>query len=249
MWGGGGRADGRQAGATILAAIVASSAACATRGDVEELMIEHQEIRQRQDDLRATMDQLAQNLTELMRQIRADFQADLGAVRQQMAAVEAALRGTETRIENLRQFRPDPTPYIPQPVPGDTTGAMMPAVDQVALYNGAITDYQQGRLDLARRGFEEYLRLFPRGLSAPDAQYWLGIIAYDEDRYEEAVDLLQEVPRRYPDSGKAPLALRKMGDAYRSLGEEDRAEAAYRALIDRYPNSTEAEAARREIEN
>ncbi|HUP01577.1 MAG TPA: tetratricopeptide repeat protein [Gemmatimonadota bacterium] len=237
-------AAGRSA---VLLAVVA--AGCATRGDVEDLMIEHQTIRQRQDDLRAQMDQLAQNVTQLLQQMRADFQADLGAVRQQMAAVEAALRGTESRIENLRQFRPNPTPYIPQPVPGDTTGAVMPAVDDVALYNGAITDYQQGRLDLARQGFEEYLRLFPRGLSAADAQYWLGIIAYDEERYDGAIDLLQEVPRRYPDSGKAPLALRKMGDAYRALGEEERAAIAYRTLIDRYPNSTEAEAARREIEN
>ncbi len=229
------------------ASLAVGAAGCATRGDIEELMVEHQEIRQRQDDLRTQMDQLTANISRVLQEMRADFQADLGAVRQQMAAVEAALRGTESRIENLRTFTPpNPTPYIPEAMPGDTA-AVTPAIDEVALYNGAVTDYQQGRLDLARQGFEEYLRLFPRGLSAPDAQYWLGIIVYDQGDYEAAIDRLQEVPRRWPDSGKAPLALRKIGDAYRALGEGDRAEDAYRALIDRYPNSQEAEAARREL--
>lgn len=234
--------------AVILAgAAVAVSAGCATRGDIDELMLEHQEIRQHQDDLQARMDQLSANITRVLQEMRADFQADLGAVRQQMAAVEAALRGTESRIENLRTFTPpNPTPYIPEALPGDSA-AVTPAIDEVALYNGAVTDYQQGRRDLAAEGFAEYVRLFPQGLSAPDAQYWLGIIAYDEGDYTGAIDRLQEVPRRWPDSGKAPLALRKIGDAYRALGEEDRAEGAYRALIEGYPNSQEAEGARREI--
>lgn len=229
------------AGALVL--LLGGGSGCATRGDMESLMAEHAEIRQRQDDLNSRMDQLARNLEQLLQGIRADFQADLGQVIQQMNSVESALRGTESRIEQLRRYTP-----TPQPIPAAGDSAVM-SVDPIGLYNGAITDYQQGRLDLARQGFSEYLRVFPEGPSASDAQYWLGIIAYDQGEYGQAIDLLRRVPARYPESSKAPVALRKIGDAYRAMGDTGSARDAYRELIDRYPNSSEAEAARREIRN
>lgn len=232
--------------ARIVAAVglIAAVSACATRGDVDYLSEEHRQLMQRQEELEARVSSLEQTMTQLQQlltQIRADFKADLGAVRDGLNSMESALRGTETRIEQLRQVPPP----APQEAPEDSTAAS--PGDQVALYNGAITDYQQGRLELARQGFQEYLRLYPRGLSAPDAQYWLGIISYDQKQYRDAIQTLQVVAQRYPDSGKAPLALRKIGDAYRALGENDRARAAYRELIQRYPNSSEADAARREL--
>lgn len=235
------RKGGRRVFRAAVVALVLVVTACATRGDVEDLMIEHQQIRERQATLEQQIATLQQSITQLLQGIRADFAADLGAMRNQVAALEAAVRGTETRIEQLRRTPPP----APMPAPDDTTGAV--AVDQLALYNGAITDYQQGRLDLARQGFEEYMRLFPAGLSAPDARYWLGIIAYDEGRYDEAITELRQVLQRYPDSSKAPLALRKMGDAYRAQGDDQRARLAYRELIDRFPNSVEAQAVRREL--
>jgi TolA-binding protein len=55
------------------------------------------------------------------------------------------------------------------------------------------------------------------------------------------------VPTRWPDSSKAPLALRKVGDAYRAQGDDARARAAYQELVEQYPNSAEADAARRQL--
>lgn len=233
-----------------LALAATLAAGCATRGDVDHLSAEHARIVERQESLESrvsTLEQTMRRMESLLTGIRADFQADLTAVRQEVAALTSAVRGTETRIEELRR-RPVVVPR-PETAEADTAdGPAMTPADMVALYNGALADYQQGRLELAREGFAEYVRSFPRGPSAPDAQYWLGIVAYDQGRYEEAIDELQTVPRRFPDSAKAPLALRKIGDAYRALGQVERARTAYRALVDRYPNSSEAEAARRELD-
>lgn len=236
-------------GAARLAAIavVALAAACATRGDVDYLAEQHQKIEERQAELDRRVSSLEATMAEMQRiliEIRADFKADLGAVRNGLSALESAVRGTESRIEQLRRTPPPQ----PRPQPSDTTDPSgVTEIEPIALYNAAITDYQQGRLDLARQGFEEYLRLFPRGPSVSDAQYWLGIIDYDRRNYEAAIQALQVVPRRWPDSAKAPLALRKIGDAWRALGENERARAAYGELIDRYPNSSEAADARREL--
>jgi tol-pal system protein YbgF len=208
-------------------------------------MVEHQRVLDRQDDLQAQLDAAQQSLArleQLLTQIRADFKADLGAVVSQMNAVESALRGTESRIDQLRRYNP-----APMPVPADTSQTAAGAVDPIELYNAAITDYQQGRLDLARQGFTEYLRRFPDGLSASDARYWLGITWFDEGRWDSAIAELREVPTRWPDSSKAPLALRKIGDAYRAQGDDERARAAYQQLVQQYPNSAEADAARRQL--
>jgi tol-pal system protein YbgF len=232
-------------GAALAAVAALVLGACATRGDIDSLMVEHQRVLERQDDLQAQLDAAQQSLArleQLLTQIRADFKADLGAVVSQMNAVESALRGTESRIEQLRRYNP-----APAPVPADTTQAAAGEVDPIALYNAAITDYQQGRLDLARQGFTEYLRRFPDGLSASDARYWLGITWFDEGRWDSAIAELREVPTRWPDSSKAPLALRKIGDAYRAQGDDERARAAYQQLVQQYPNSAEADAARRQL--
>ena len=232
-------------GMWVALAVLVVTVGCATRGDVDYLAEQHQRIEERQSGLEARVASLESTMNEmrrLLREIRADFKADLGAVRTGLSALESALRGTESRIEQLRRR---PVPVRPETQPGDTTSAS--EVDPIALYNAAITDYQQGRLDLAARGFEEYLRVFPRGPSASDARYWLGIIDYDRGDYQAAIEILGEVPRRWPDSAKAPLALRKIGDAYRALGETARARAAYTELIERYPNSSEAADVRREM--
>lgn len=237
----------------VFGLLLASSAACATGGDIERLQGEHERITQRQDEFNrriTALEDTMERLQELLQAIRADFKADLGAVRRQMNAVESAIRGTETRLEQLRRVAPPPQPVPAEEEaegPEERADDGAPVVDQVALYNSAITDYQQGRLDLAFDGFSEYLRLFPRGLSAPDAQYWIGIIHYDRGSYDLAVRELRRVPELYGGSSKAPLALRKIGDAFRALGDEERARAAYDELIRRYPNSVEAQAARREL--
>lgn len=232
-------------GAILLVAL--GAAACATRGDVDYLVEQHERMERRQTDLEsrvASLEQTMANLQRLLQEIRADFRAELGGVAQGLNALEAAVRGTESRIERLQRETPRPVPVQP----ADTTaGAAAAPVDPIALYNASLDDYHRGRLDLAREGFREYLRAFPRGINASDAQYWLGAIQYDQGDHQAAIEALRRVVDRYPDSAKAPLALRKIGDAWRALGESRRAEAAYRELIDRYPDSQEAQGARREI--
>jgi tol-pal system protein YbgF len=235
----------RAIGLLILGIAVLVDAGCATRGDIDYLSEEHQRDAQRQTDLEQRITALEQTMAriqDLLQGMRADFRADLNQMSAQVAALESALRGTESRIEQLRQFVPRPAPVTP-----DTTDVDTSEVDELTLYNSAVADYSQQRLDLAQRGFQEYLRLFPNGPSAGDAQFWLGQIAFDQGRFDVAVVEFDKVASGHPQSSKAPLALRKIGDAYRAMGQEDRARDAYRELIERYPNSQEAQSARQEV--
>lgn len=229
----------------LAAAVLLASACFATRGDVDYLSEEHQRIAQQQSELAERITALEATMSriqDLLQGMRADFRADLGAMRAQVSALESALRGTQSQIEQIRSYRPQ----APS-VPADTTAGGSAAVDELSLYNSAVADYSQQRFDLAQRGFQEYLRLFPDGPSAADAQFWVGQIAFDQRRFDVAVAEFRKVVAGHPQSSKAPLALRKIGDAHRAMGQEESAREAYRQLIQRYPNSQEAQSVRQEL--
>ena len=94
----------------------------------------------------------------------------------------------------------------------------------------------------------EYLRLFPDGTSPDNAQFWIGKIHLDQGQHEEAVRELERLLAEYPETDKAAQATFYLGNANRALGNEERARAYYRDVIDRYPASQESQLARRELD-
>ena len=133
--------------------------------------------------------------------------------------------------------------------PGAPGAAAEPAApSEIDLYNGALSDYQAGRYDLALAGFREYLRLYPDGASPDNAQFWIGKIHLDQEQYDAAVRELERLLGAFPETDKAAQATFYLGNAYRALGREDRAREYYRDVIERYPASQESQLARRELD-
>jgi tol-pal system protein YbgF len=265
------------AGAKIAAALTAAlllSACGASREDVLQIEAssrdEHAEMRQSLAGLQQSIDQL----TAAIRQLRADLNSRLDEVNNRMGIVESLMRDNEqmfqrfqTRLqqaqERQRQLDSDtlgtaPPPgadSVGRPVPADTTGRGAAAPprrgeipSEIDVYNAALNDYQAGRLDLALNGFREYLRLYPDGTSPDNAQFWIGKIYLDQEQYEAAARELERLMGSYPETDKAAQATFYLGNAYRALGNEERARAYYRQVIERYPASQESQLARRELE-
>jgi tol-pal system protein YbgF len=266
-------AAGASRAATLAAGLVL--AACgASREDVLQIEAssrdQHAEMRQSLAGLQQSIDQL----TAAIRQLRADLDARLDEVNNRMGIVESLMRDNEqmfqrfqTRLQEAqqrqRQVESDtlaavlpPGPATPaRPAPADTSGragttpprgAEIPS--EIDLYNAALNDYQAGRLDLALNGFREYLRLYPDGTSPDNAQFWIGKIYLDQEQYEAAARELERLMGSYPETDKAAQATFYLGNAYRALGNEERARAYYRQVIERYPASQESQLARRELE-
>ena len=66
---------------------------------------------------------------------------------------------------------PVPVPVTPAPVtpaPKAAGGRSGPA----DIYNQALGDYQRGRFDLARQGFDEYVESYPKTDLSDDALFW-----------------------------------------------------------------------------
>ena len=114
-------------------------------------------------------------------------------------------------------------------------------------YRRALELYGRGQTDNARAAFQAVLDADPGGDLADNALYWIGEIYFASGRYPEAISHFQRVDRDYSGENKAPDALLKMGMAHAKSGDLVQARQTFETLIQRYPYSTAAAAAKVEI--
>jgi tol-pal system protein YbgF len=140
---------------------------------------------------------------------------------------------------------PHPTrpavPTLPAPSADRPPEALLPPED---VYRNALSDYTNGKYDLAISGFRIYIQKYPKTSLVPNAQYWLGESYYGQKNYAQAVEEFKVVIRDYPYSPKVPSALFKQGDAYLMMGETRRGIAALCELLTRHAGTREARLAR-----
>jgi tol-pal system protein YbgF len=131
----------------------------------------------------------------------------------------------------------------PGPGGAGTRGGITPA----DLFAQATADYQRGRYDLARQGFEDYAEKFPRTDLSDDALYWAGECWSAQKKPREAIAEFDKLFRAYPQSDKAPAAHLKKGIAHLELGEKAQAMVELNFVVNQFPGSDEAKSARQRL--
>ncbi|MCI0718235.1 MAG: tol-pal system protein YbgF [Acidobacteria bacterium] len=112
------------------------------------------------------------------------------------------------------------------------------------LYNAAYGDFIKGSYDLARQGFEEYLKNYPDTELSDNAQYWVGECSYVQRKFAEAVQGFDRVLANYPRGDKAPAAALKKGYSLLEARNNEAGVRELRLLIQKYPNSDSAQLAK-----
>jgi tol-pal system protein YbgF len=115
------------------------------------------------------------------------------------------------------------------------------------LFAQATADYQRGRYDLARQGFEDYAEKFPRTDLSDDALYWAGECWAAQKKPREAIAAYDKLFRTYPQSDKAPAAHLKKGLAHLELSEKAQAMVELNYVVNQFPGSDEAKSARQRL--
>lgn len=133
---------------------------------------------------------------------------------------------------------------VPAPA-GPRGGGITPA----DLFAQATADYQRGRYDLARQGFEDYAEKFPRTDLSDDALYWAGECWSAQKKPREAIAAFDRLFRAYPQSDKAPAAHLKKGIAHLELGEKAQAMVELNFVVNQFPGSDEAKSARQRLKS
>ncbi len=205
------------------------------------------------DTLRVEQRRMAEQLDRLERQLSAESEertASQARIASTLTDLEETLRALSSRIEDNEQMqlnrggRDRSGGSRPATGAAPTDSAALAAQAAEDLYRAAYLDVTRGNYDLAAPAFRDYVSKNPSGARIADAHYYLGECEYANERWLEAAGQFQQVVRDHPKSRLVPAAYLKMGHSYTQLEERGLAEQAYRALIEKHPNSEEAKQAR-----
>jgi tol-pal system protein YbgF len=182
-----------------------------------------------------------------------DIQQRLSKLNQQIADIQSSLQSLDAKISGAAPAATNPntgsgTPGGTSSTPGNSGGgAAGGAPSAETLYSGALHDIQTAKYDLARQEFTDYLKYYPGTDYASNAVFYLGEIAFVQQRFQDAVEKYTEVLSNYPKSFKLGPSLYKRGVANLQLGKRTAGISDLRETIRRFPNSDEEKLARSKL--
>lgn len=240
----------------LLAALVATLAGCASRGEIQTMQRQldylERSSSQMQDRI-VLLDSLYRNALDRNISYQADLQLVLADLLDRSNVIDGRLTDIESRVATiLNRIDGGRTVAIQQPSSGDSAAdsatTQSPTVDAEKMFNNAFEDMKIGSYDLAIMQFEEYLTLFGNTELADDAQYWLAECYYGKKEFAKAAPEFEKVEANYPKSDQLVPALYKLARSHMETGNTARARALFNRIIDDYPNSFESGPARERLE-
>lgn len=162
---------------------------------------------------------------------------------QDLAALMSRMQTQLSDINNAIRVMPAPPPQPPSnagsPSGGGTTDT--PPMPAAKLYDTARGDYQTGKYDLASPEFTDYLKYYGNTDLAPNAQFYIAMIHYAQNNFEDAVKEFDMVLEKYPDNNKTADALLFKGRALVKMpGHKTDGSNEFMEVIKRYPKTDQA---------
>jgi tol-pal system protein YbgF len=137
------------------------------------------------------------------------------------------------------------------PRPPGTIGDIpeaQPGSSAEALYNQAMDLLTKAEYDGALGLFKQVVRDYPETDYAAQAQYWIADIHYVQKNYESAALAFADVLKKYPQSGRGPEAMLKLGLSLINIGKTKEGCTALGAIKQKYPKASDAILSRAERE-
>jgi tol-pal system protein YbgF len=203
---------------------------------VEQLTEQVNILKRSVEDVKGSNQQTQAAVSSRVESVAGQFSAvnsSLDLVLDRLAKLSQQLAETKAKVEVL-----DTPPTSASALP--RTGP--PSADE--LYTTAFGDFNKGSYDLARQGFQEYLKNYPDTELSDNAQYWIGESFYTQRKFSEAIQGFDKVLASYPKGDKAPAAALKKGYSLLELKNNDAGIRELRQLIQKYPNSDSAQLAK-----
>ena len=223
----------------------------------------------RLDTLERRMDSVSEQLLDLsqLKRENAELHGQIEVLRHELDQLKNQQRELYLDIDRRLSGDQAPAAEPPAPVPpavepttapeqsaGPATAA--PVVSQSA-GDGEASAYQEAygllipekKYDEAVAAFNAFLRTYPNGDYADNAQFWLGEAHYANRQYDQAIAEFQKLSEVYPSSPKVPDALLKVGYIRHAQGDYDKARQVFEGVIQHYPDTAAARLAQQRLES
>ena len=205
-------------------------------GQVEETLYRNQQINERLERLAAETDSRLRQIEQGgMAPAAAGSQLQvLGTIRKSdLAALQSQPVAPGTAVARQDTSQTSVQPGTQEAAVGYTLIGETPR-EQYNYAFGLLSQANYGEAELALRGFVDQN---PQDPLAGNAKYWLGETYYVRQDYQQAAVTFAEAYQEYPDSGKAPDNLLKLGMSLSALGSQNDACGTFVELLKRYPKA------------
>jgi tol-pal system protein YbgF len=181
----------------------------------------------------------------------------LDELKSRIAKLDKEMQDIQAQLQNVQNppaggaqnsNQPFGQPAQGQPDAGTApaqAGAQAPPLQET--YQSGLRDYNAAHYDTASSEFGDVLHYYPHDDLAGNAQFYLGEIAYRQQKFKDAVKAYNAVLENFSGNPKAPAAQLRKGSALLQLGQKDAGVHEYRSLIQRYPQAPEAAQARSKL--
>lgn len=223
---------------SILLLLVAGLAACA--GHNQQLAAQ---VKQSQGEVRGDLEALKQAVEASYDREKAMAER-LRQVEEGGAQLREDLHLVQSQLDLLRR-------QLAAPQPAGAAAAVIESArrpEVFSLYQTARESYRVRQYDRALAQFTQLLETAPEDELADNAQFWIGECYYGLGKYRQALTAFTKV-FVYAKTEKADDAQLKIGRCHLVLEEPDKARATFQKLLDEYPESEYAPAARRELQD
>ena len=116
------------------------------------------------------------------------------------------------------------------------------------LYDRVMEEFRHKDYAAALAGFRFFLELHGQSALSANAQYWMGECQYRMGHFKDALGSFYNVISYYPLSQKLAASTLKIGQIYTRQGDREKAQMMFERVTDQYPDSAEADVARKALE-
>ncbi len=154
-----------------------------------------------------------------------------------MGAMDAKLTDISNAIRTLQTPVAPPTPVQVQ----------VPAMSAETSYSMAFRDYSTGKNELALQEFVDYVKNFHDTSDAPNAQYYIGYIYFNNEQWGDAAKAFDDVLTKFPENPKSADAMYYKAVSLQKNHEPTEAAKVYKDFIARYATNTHVADAHRNL--
>jgi tol-pal system protein YbgF len=215
-----------------------------TGKNVEQLSGQMQSLNDSLDELKARLGRIEKNIGDVQSQqqsISAKVDSGGGVAGGGAPATDTPPSGNAPApiVRNGK-----PSAAIPAAPALPTTPAAPPVED---LYRTAFSDFNGAKYTLASAEFNDVIKYYPDSNLAGNAYFYLGEIDYKAGRFSAAAKNYDKVAEQYPGNPKTAISQLRKGESLLAQKQTDAGVRELRSLIQRYPNTQEATAARSKL--
>jgi tol-pal system protein YbgF len=160
---------------------------------------------------------------------------------------EAARKELEARLQELANRTLSPKEAVRlQTSQSLAAAAPVPDAESESKgYEAALAQFKVGNYTASVEAFQSFLKLHPSGTFASNALYWLGLSYFSLGDFKSAAAAQLRLLRDHPQSAKVPDSMVSLARAQVQLGETEAARGTLEQVLEKYPVTRAAEAARK----